>query len=477
MLPATLAGTARAAPAAQPARPLETAVVDPVAFGAPDPAAAFAHVREAGATVVRLVLNWAAVAPEGGQRPDGFRPALPDDPRYRWDGFDLQVRDAVAAGLAPLVDINGAPAWAQRSAPSPRPQDGPYRPSYKQLAAFASAAAKRYSGAFENLPRVRLWQVWNEPNFSYYLTPQAVGGRLVSTGWYRAMLNASARAIHAVHQDNLVVAGGLAPYGTKTDTLDGTAPLKFMRQLLCMSGGPRPHRTCNRTVAFDVWSHHPYTSGGPTRRAGRPDDVSIGDLGEMNALLRAAEQAGAIQSAHRVRFWVTEFSWDTAPPDPKGLPMALHARWVAEALYRMWEDGVSLVTWYLIRDEPFPQISTQSGLYFRGNDGVESDRPKRSLRAFRFPFVAFREKGGKISFWGRTPPSAPRSVVVERATSGAWRAVARLRPSAAGVFQGHLPDAGGGDRLRARVAPSGARSLPFSLHVPPDRDICPFGTC
>ena len=476
ILGAAAGGTAGATPAGQPTRPLRTGVVDTIAFGDADPAAAFAHARRTGASVVRLVLDWSVVAPEGSTAPSGFDPSRPDDPQYRWDGFDRQVRAAVAAGLSPLVDLYGAPAWAQGSPGARRTEDGPYMPSYTSLAAFASAAARRYSGTFQDFPRVSLWQVWNEPNFSYYLTPQVVNGRLFSPGWYRAMLNAVADAVHRVHVDNIVVTGGLAPYGATTATLDGTAPLRFMRQLLCMSEGPKPHRTCHYRVAFDAWSHHPYTSGGPTRKAGRPDDVSIGDLGEMNALLRAAERAGVIRSSRRVQFWVTEFGWDTAPPDPKGLPLTLHARWVSEALYRMWKDGVSLVTWFLLRDRPFPETSTQSGLYFAGTDGVASDRPKPSLRAFRFPFVAFRETGG-IVFWGRTPTSAAATVVVERSTRAGWRRVARLRASRAGIFEGRIADPGGMPLLRARIESAGERSVPFSLRVPPDHDVCPFGSC
>ena len=343
-----------------------TAVVDAATFKSADSAAAFANARRAGATVVRLVLDWSVVAPAGAAPPEGFVPTRPDDPRYDWANFDRQVREAVSLGLAPIADIIGAPAWAQRPPAHRRTQDGPYWPKYTALGAFARAAALRYSGVFGDLPRVRYWMVWNEPNFSWYLSPQQVEGRLVSPGWYRAMVNAVAASVHAVRRDNLVVAGGLAPYGTTNATLDATSPLLFMRRMLCLSDGPKPKRTCSKRATFDVWSHHPYTSGGPTREAGRRDDVSLGDLDQMAAVLRTAERVGTIRSSGRVRFWVTEFSWDTSPPDPKGVPMELHARWVAEALYRMWRDGVSLVTWFLVRDEPFPDVSTQSGLFFRG---------------------------------------------------------------------------------------------------------------
>jgi hypothetical protein len=465
----------RPTPASLPAD-LRTAVVDPVTFGEGETRAAFVNVRRTGATLARLAIDWSVVAPEGAERPEGFAADRPDEPLYRWAGVDRQVRDAVAAGLSPILSISGAPLWAQRRPEHRRPQDGPYRPSYRALAEFALAAARRYSGTFADLPRVRYWQVWNEPNFSFYLTPQTVAGRIVSAGWYRAMVNAMADAVHGVRRDNVVIAGGLAPYGATTETLEGISPMLFMRTLLCMSAGPKPRRTCPNRITFDVWSHHPYTSGGPRHASSRQDDVSLGDMPEMNALLRAAERAGVIRSPRRVGFWVTEFSWDTRPPDPKGLPLKLHARWVSEALYRLWRSGVSVVTWYGIRDQPVDASPNQSGLFNRGPGGIDTDTPKPSLQAFRFPFVAFRNARGRVSMWGRTPDRRRATVVVEREVPGGWRVVARLRTTRTGMFTGTLPRSGRNWSLRARIG-RGERSLPFSLVDQPDRDFCPFGSC
>jgi hypothetical protein len=204
-----------------------------------------------------------------------------------------------------------------------------------------------------------------------------------------------------------------------------------------------------------------------------PDDVSLGDLGRMRALLDAAARAGHIPSD--VRFWVTEFSWDSRPADPQGLPPTLHARWVAEALYRMWDEGVSLVTWFLIRDEPFPQGMFQSGLYFRGKAGIESDRPKPALRAFRFPFVTFREPG-RIFFWGRTPAGMPGRVIVEVHRGTGWRRVAAPHTDRHGIFSGRIASVVQIGSLRARLANGSDSSVPFGLRVPPDRRFCPWGS-
>jgi hypothetical protein len=274
----------------------------------------------------------------------------------------------------------------------------------------------------------------------------------------------------------------LAPFGSPV----GHMPLDFMRKLLCMSGGRDPRPECGAQVAFDVWSTHPYTSGGPTHHAYWPDDVSIGDLPEMRRLLRAAIRHGRVSSARSVEFWVTEFSWETNGPDPLGLRPKLHARWTSEALYRMWSSGVSLVTHWLLRDRPFPATANQSGLYFCGlrettDEGScwassLGDVPKsRTIRAFRFPFVAF-PRNGRVFTWGRTPASKPGRVVIQRRTSSGWRRIGVLRANQYGIFQKTWRIAATRGVWRARLAPNGQASVGFSLRRVPDRALIhPFG--
>ncbi len=434
-------------------------------FGDPRQAETFAASRAAGAASVRLILWWPNIAPDGDVRPAGFDARSPSDPLYRWVAFDAQVKAAAKVGLSPIVSIVGAPRWTENGTKT-RESDGPVRPSPAALGDFAAAAASRYSGTFSRLPRVRYWQVWNEPNLSIQLMPQFAGDAPVSADWYRSMVNATAEAVHAVRRDNVVVAGGLAPFGgDSNDPSGGTVPgqervrpMSFMRRFL------------GKKVEFDVWSHHPYTYGGPTHKAFHKNDVSLGDLDKMTALLKSADRRGRIESRGRIEFWVTEFSYDSQPADPKGLPPALHARWVSEALYRMWSDGVSLVTWYLIRDQPFPQEMFQSGLYTKDN------RPKPALRAFRFPFVAFWEKDGSISYWGRTPVGVKKGVVVEQQAGGRWHRVVVPAVDQHGIFLGRIENVRGSGVLRAKLAGGGDYSQPFSLKVTKDFWFCPWGS-
>jgi hypothetical protein len=450
---------------------LTTGVVDPSAFIGSTAQLAFARVRASGAATVRITIPWRNVAPAGVTRPLQFDATDHTDKRYRWNSIDKQVAEAARNALDPILCIQLSPAWAERYRDG---QPGTGRPDPAELRQFALAAATRYSGRYSDLPRVRYWQVWNEPNLIFYLTPQYVEGKAVSPAWYRSMVNAFADGVHTVYRDNIVVAGGLAPFTTHTGESSawGLGPLAFMREMLCVSKKLRP--TCRAQTRFDVWAHHPYTSGGPTHHAELPDDVSIPDLPRMSRLLNAAIHHRRVVSEHTVQFWVTEFSWDSSPPDPKGVPANLHARWVAEALYRMWSAGVSLVAWFKLRDDPFtPESYIQSGLYFRAST-LERDRPKPALRAFRFPFVALPERGTTVT-WGRTPTSKPGRVLLHVQASGRWLPLAVLRANRYGIFGRRLTVARG-RLVRATYLPTGDRSLPFQVVKTRDRPMYAFGT-
>jgi hypothetical protein len=461
-------------PAAAPFSPaggLQTAVHDFDVFSGPNPSLALRRIRAAGATAIRLTLNWRSIAPAGTKKPVGFNAQNPRDPAYRWSTFDRELVLSAAYGLEPIVVIVTAPAWAEGAAEG-RP--GTRRPNPNELGAFAHAAALRYSGTFPGLPRVRYWQVWNEPNLGTFLNPQTIGGNDVSPTIYRAMVNKAAAAVHGVQPDALVIAGGNSAFGRSGGTVASIAPLAFMRELLCMSKGKHPHRTCRSRTTFDIWAHHPYTAGGPGHHAYYPDNISIPDLPAMRHLLVAATRAGNVVSKGVPLFWVTEFSWDTDPPDTAAVPSRLQARWVAEALYRMWSYGISLVTWFQLRDQPLSASIYQSGLYYNDGPAYRLNQPKLGLAAFRFPFVAFKVRGALL-VWGRVPPQAAgRKVTVEQTLGVGWRVRAVLRTNRFGVFRAKLRAPRYGS-LRARVAGQAA-SVPFSLKAPPPLQlISPFG--
>jgi hypothetical protein len=431
--------------------PLATSFLDGTAFTGGPPGASlwFARAVASAATVVRLGTGWPAIAPT---RPaDAANPA---DPAYQWTALDQQVEEATAAGLAPIISLTGAPIWAQAKPIPKSASPGAWEPDAAQYRLFAQALATRYSGHFPDplhpgstLPAVRYFQAWNEENLSQYLAPQwkRVGGTWIAVGpvLYRALLNAFYFGIKAAQPHALVISGGTAPFG---DPPGGAriAPAFFDRVLLCVSASLAP-LSCPDPAHFDVLAHHPYAVGDPYAKALNVDDVSISDLAKLEAPLAAAERSGRALPAGTKPIWVTEVSYDSKPPDPHAVPMATFERWTAETLYELWSEGVSLVTWYLIEDqppEPTYADSYQSGMYFING------KAKPAQRAFRFPLVIDRRGGGVPVVWTRVP--ATGTLRIEGDVGGHWVVLATAHVTRDEVLVGHLP-ASAGEAFRALV--------------------------
>jgi hypothetical protein len=463
------AGTASAA------NSFQTGLYDPMASaGGPglkyaylQPELAFQKARAAGTTRTRLLLYWSRIA-----RSRPANPADPNDPAYFWHdpgyNFDAQVSTALSHGLQPFVTVLSAPPFAEcdnrGDVPNACParsgyNQGTYRPDAEQLALFMEAAARRY-------PQVRAWGVWNEPNAVFFLSPAVnSAGIHVSVGRYRDMVNRAATRLHAVDPRLRVQAGGPSPFGRRSHGVETTIPpLTFMRELL------------SQPINFDIWSNNPYTAGGPTHSAYRANDVSIGDLRDVRRVLRAAIASHRIASTRAVAFWVTEFSWDSKPPDPCGVPSALHTRWVSEAPYRMWRAGVSVLMWTQLKDYPFVRgkIPYQGGLYSWGGNG-RVGAPKGAMRAFRFPFVALKRTGGAY-VWGRTPWGRAGRVKIQKKTSRGWATVKTVRTNGNGIFKGRFFfSTSSSGRMRARRVGSSLSSVGFSLKPTKSRNIQPLG--
>jgi hypothetical protein len=245
---------------------------------------------------------------------------------------------------------------------------------------------------------------------------------------------------------------------------------------------PKPVQGCEGGVRFDVFDIHSYSTGGPTHE-GRPNDVQMGDLAKLQTLLKAANKAGHIQGQfQRTQLWIGEFSWDSDPPDPKGLPMKILTQWTAEALHEAWVNGVTRFFWYSLRDQPLggEEGTVQSGLYFRAGE-LANDQPKEVLVSFRFPFVAFArkphgKKPGGLEYWGRTPSSGPGTVTLEVFRLGGWRQLAQVKADAVGIFHGKLKTRYGRNKKGAvRALFASHASVPFPMKRVGDFRHPPFG--
>ncbi len=423
------------APSATAAPPLRLGFLDDIQTSTPETSAPWLQrAVDSSADVVRVSSSWRSVAPT---RPTD--PTNPADRAYNWAGLDQAVRGVAAAGLDPFVSLTGAPDWAEGENRPGSAVVGTWRPNADAFAAFARALARRYDGTYPDparmgalLPRVRSFAPWNEPNLALYLAPQWTkrSGRFVNTGpvIYRDLLNGFYRGIKASQPGATVVAGLTAPFGDPDPGGRRTMPARFVRTMLCLDAKLRP--SCQSTVRFDVIAHHPYSVGAPRRKALNEDDVSIPDLAKITRPVAAAVRRGRALPRRSKPLWITETSYDSSPPDPDGLPVAVQARYLQQAFASLYRQGARVITWFQIRDqapEPSFAATNQSGVYFR--DG----RPKASQTAFAFPLVVTSKTRTRARLFLRAP--AAGSVQIQRRIGGRWRPAGSVRAGRHAVVQ------------------------------------------
>ena len=261
------------------------------------------RLQALGVDSMRVQVQWRFMAPGPGssRKPPGFDGADPGDyPAHAFEVLDSIVRGAKARGIEPLLTPTGPiPDWASSSG-----RGSLFDPDPDDFEDFVYALGTRYDGTCvppecaaapggEPLPRVDQWAVYNEPNLKTFLRPQRDGdGTTVSGRIYRALFFAAQRGLEdSGHEDDLLLIGETAP----SRGSNSTTPLKFLRQVFCLSRKYQPVRDC-QPIEADGWSHHPYNPHIPPWQAPKEEHSSIISIGSMDRLvdaLRRAADAGA----------------------------------------------------------------------------------------------------------------------------------------------------------------------------------------
>lgn len=429
-----------------------------------DPGTGPAWVQRTVATGAKLVLlevDWRSIEPTAP--PPGADPTDPSGPEYVMSELDSRIKEFEGTGMAVALLVTDAPSWAEApGGPADPEARGAWEPNATAFGQFGAALARRYSGSYPDpadpghtLPRVRYFQAWAEANFTVHLAPQWTKshGQWVPAAptMYRNMLNAFYAGVKGVHADNFVITTGFGPYGDPPGQCPPSEygngcrmhPALFARELLCLHGESMAKEACPDPAHFDAMAMDPYEVLSPTTRAVNRDDISAPDLWKLNRILKRAGSSGrALPRGHK-QLWVTEFSYESNPPNPSAVSTATQAKWLEQAFYLFWSEGVSTAVWYLVSDQPGRDFNVNyySGVYF--NTG----QPKPALQAFRFPLVVM-PAGRKLRAWGISPRRG--IVLVQHQQGRAWRTLFRVRVGAGKVFVRNISPRLRGN-FRARV--------------------------
>jgi polysaccharide biosynthesis protein PslG len=251
----------------------------------------FQRLKRGGVDSVRIPVEWGAVQANAGGD-------------FNWNGTDELVGGAATAGLEVFPFVTGAPSWAVRSvvvnraAHAMAPHNLPVRSGVQKTGwkTFLTEAVRRYgpNGAFwaanpaiPYLP-IRIWQLWNEPNFKYFVARP-------NPAEYGKLVKLSTPVIRSIDPGAKIVLAGLfaAPKeaGYRAKPPQAYLATDFIEQLYRKTPGIKSK--------FNGIALHPYTYD--------YRDIS-GHVEELRAVLRAAHDP-------RKGLWITELGWSAGHPN------------------------------------------------------------------------------------------------------------------------------------------------------------------
>jgi hypothetical protein len=456
------------------------------------------EIRSLGADSVKVTVNWRNIAPAGSRKPAGF---TGDDPAQyaavNWAPFDSLVRGASARGLRVMFLVGGrAPDWAVSSSKAPA---GSYNPSAVEFGRFVKALGTRYSGGYNPaaapggpppsgpsgpppcqtptepgdpcptpipasvhrngpyawtaddtgvLPRVDLWAVWNEPNLSGWLQPQYNRKKQpVSPRIYRGLfLGAYDGLVASGHANDEILMGDLLPFARSGKTYPArVSPIKFLRELACVDnhyhayrGSAAAARGCTgyKPLPGTGVAYHPYTlAAGPDALTPLADDATINDLTRLDRALRKLARRFV---DHRMPIWITEFGYQTDPPDPFASPITLVPRFMSESEWLAYHDQrVKSYAQYPLSDDSTSGRGLSRFHGFQSGIDSSSNRPKKFVyQAFQTPlFVRLISKSSVEIFGGvRLASGGTATLQMARGKSKKYRTLATVTLNRMGYF-------------------------------------------
>jgi hypothetical protein len=255
----------------------------------------FNTLKQGGVKTMRVPLTWGAVQPKRGGA-------------YEWGSFDPLIERAAKSGIELLPFLIGPPTWAVPNAtvPGTGGAKAPARLPVTGTAAtawssFLKAAVARYGagGTFwtENplVPQipVKAWQIWNEPNFKYFVAKP-------NPTEYGKLVKNSSAAIKSVDPSAQVILAGLFAKPAGGRRLNGkkvanpTSPNWFASYFLEQMYKTNP----GIKSRFQGVSLHPYVA----RYRGLTAEIEE----TRNVLTKAGDGSKAL--------WITELGWSSEPP-------------------------------------------------------------------------------------------------------------------------------------------------------------------
>lgn len=385
------------------------------------------ELQRIGVDVIKVHAYWHNIAPRGERKPDGFRgwePSSYDEDRFT--PVDAVIREAQERDMRVLLAPTGpAPGWATGGRGD---EAGVWRPNAREFSRFVRALAVRYDGQHRDaqgreLPRVRFWSIWNEPNHPDFLQPLGSRSRdfHIAPHIYRDLVRWAVNGLHREGRRNdSILFGELLPIGhSRKGPRNTIKPIHFIRELFCLDEDWRPYRgsaararDCDRyreLRGVTGFAMHPYSRpSGPRTREPSRYDATIRSLSRVERALERAADRDRVRRG--LGIYNTEYGFQSDPPDERfGAHLRDIPAFINEAEWMTYRDS-RVKTWsqYAYRDDTSLD-GFQSGLYFSGGS-----RKEDVYEAYRVP-IFVTQRGLSVEVWGgvRLAESRGRTVQVQ----------------------------------------------------------------
>jgi len=444
-----------------------------------DPAAAMTEIRNLGVDIVRTNVIYHKVyrSPRDRRKPSGFNAADPNSSRYNWQPTDRLVELARQNGMQVMMTLTGPGPFFSSSSPG-RCSRIPctFRPKPSEFAGFAAAAVKRYRG------KVAYYSIWNEPNIDKnWLAPRfqrTRHGTVDSAGaMYRKLFIAGYKAVATYDpaRRNRVLFG---------ETAAIASPLPLLRAALCLDPDGKPftgrlralHGCSGRVSRLNIGgiAVHPYNQGGyggPLTRTNRKVALPLAYMPRLHRLMDGAARRGRIPRGKGI--WVTEFGYQTRPPDPMGVSPSAQARYINESDRLFFADRrVRSVAQYELTDVP-ERDEFNTGLRFVQSRGGQE---KPSYAAYRVPIVVTRRSSGSVEVYGQVRPArlagGSTTVAVQMRIGGVFTTLTQPRTNSRGIFRVNVNHSGAGSaRWRLVWQNAGTGQMLLSREATPGKPL------
>jgi hypothetical protein len=191
---------------------------------------------------------------------------------------------------------------------------------------------------------------------------------------------------------------------------------------------------------LDAYAHHPYPldpqgESPISGSCGHCRSITMATLGRLERATRGAWGS--------IPLWLTEYGYQTNPPDPDGVSFVKQARYESDAALHAYQTPrVEMLIHFMFRDDSSP-AGWQSGFF------TAKGLAKPAVQAFPLPLGQVSRTGTSTILWGQVRPHhGKRPYRLQQFSDGRWHWLGGTEQTNERGFLQRIVRAGPGAKFR-----------------------------